>query len=260
MDILNTLAVMEYTEDVRVLYACESGSRAWGFASRDSDYDVRFIYIHRPEWYFSIGRRRDVIELPIMGNLDINGWDLRKALRLLRASNPPLMEWLASHIVYLDRYGIAQQMRNIIGEHYSRSTCSYHYLHMASGNYHKYLQRNEVWIKKYLYVLRPLLTVMWIEQHVSARIIPVNFNVIVEQVAISAQVKDDIEELIKSKLAGAELRSGPRIASLDQFIKTELEQRHNRIYSNSADAVPVQVFDSVFLSAIKCSSSRFSRD
>src|SRR5580698_9021306 len=96
----DVLAQLEAERQVRVLFACESGSRAWGFASRDSDYDVRFLYVHRRDWYLSVEARRDVIELPIAEDLDVSGWDLRKALRLLRKSNPPLLEWLKSPVVY----------------------------------------------------------------------------------------------------------------------------------------------------------------
>src|SRR6266540_3954918 len=109
---------IEANHDVRVAFCCESGSRAWGFASTDSDYDVRFIYVRRPEWYLSIDleERRDVIETPIEGVWDVNGWDLRKALRLLRKSNPPLFEWLQSPIVYRERSSVAAQMRSILPE------------------------------------------------------------------------------------------------------------------------------------------------
>jgi hypothetical protein len=96
----NALTRLETEQDVRVLYACESGSRAWGFASQDSDYDVRFLYVHRREWYLSIESRRDVIEEPLCDELDVSGWELRKALRLLRKSNPPLLEWMKSPMVY----------------------------------------------------------------------------------------------------------------------------------------------------------------
>ena len=96
----DALAQVEAERNVRVLLACESGSRAWGFASRDSDYDVRFLYVHRRDWYLSIEDRRDVIEQPIADDLDVSGWELRKALRLLRKSNPPLLEWLKSPVVY----------------------------------------------------------------------------------------------------------------------------------------------------------------
>ena len=93
---------IEAAEGVKVLYACESGSRAWGFPSADSDYDVRFLYLHPLEWYLSLEDKRDVIERPVQDQIDLNGWDLRKALQLFRKSNPPLMEWLGSPIVYLD--------------------------------------------------------------------------------------------------------------------------------------------------------------
>jgi predicted nucleotidyltransferase len=87
-------------EDVVVLLAVESGSRAWGFSSKDSDYDARFIYLRRPEAYLSIRAPRDVIERRIVDEVDVNGWDLRKALGLLMKSNPPLLEWLQCPIIY----------------------------------------------------------------------------------------------------------------------------------------------------------------
>ena len=95
----DALARVEAERNVRVLYACESGSRAWGFVSRDSDYDVRFLYVHPRDWYLSVEDRRDVIEQPLNDELDVSGWELRKALRLLRKSNPPLLEWLKSPVV-----------------------------------------------------------------------------------------------------------------------------------------------------------------
>src|ERR1044072_9601128 len=91
---------IEKEHHVRILYACESGSRAWGFASPDSDYDVRFIYTRRADDYLSISERRDVIELPVNEVLDIGGWDIRKALQLFLKSNAPLYEWLQSPVVY----------------------------------------------------------------------------------------------------------------------------------------------------------------
>ena len=99
--ILKKLAEIEMEHDVRIIYACESGSRAWGVPSKDSDYDVRFIYAHPRDYYLSISPLRDVIELPIDPVFDINGWDIRKALSLLRKSNIRLLEWLQSPIVYV---------------------------------------------------------------------------------------------------------------------------------------------------------------
>ncbi len=161
----DALADLEAACDVRVLYACESGSRAWGFASRDSDYDVRFLYVHRRDWYLSVEDRRDVIERPLADDLDLSGWELRKALRLLRKSNPPLLEWLRSPVVYRHDPLFAAEFGTLASEFYSPRRCFAHYLHMARGNWRGYLYgRETVSLKKYLYVFRPLLGCRWIER------------------------------------------------------------------------------------------------
>ena len=123
------LAEIEAAENVHILYACESGSRAWGFASNDSDWDVRFVYLRTTDWYLSIDleHKRDVIEKPVSDLLDISGWDLRKALWLFRKSNPPLIEWLHSPIVYLDKYGLLERLRQLLPVYYSPQSCFYHF-------------------------------------------------------------------------------------------------------------------------------------
>ena len=98
--VLEALARIEEEHDVRIVFACESGSRGWGFSSPDSDYDVRFIYAHDLDWYLTVFPGRDVIELPIDDVYDVSGWDLRKALGLLRNGNATLVEWLSSPVVY----------------------------------------------------------------------------------------------------------------------------------------------------------------
>ena len=151
--ITSQLKMIEESRQVRILYALESGSRSWGFASRDSDYDVRFLYVHPVEWYLSIRDQRDVIEIPITDSLDIKGWDLKKALKLFRKSNPPLLEWLRSPIVYRDVAGLAESLRNLIPAFFSPKNGMYHYLHMAKGNFREYLQGESVWTKKYSDIL-----------------------------------------------------------------------------------------------------------
>ncbi|MBN1316088.1 MAG: nucleotidyltransferase domain-containing protein [Anaerolineales bacterium] len=160
--IIKRLQEIEKAEKIKILYACESGSRAWGFPSKNSDYDIRFLYINPVEWYLSIGKKRDVIEYPIADSLDISGWDLKKALLLLRKSNPPLIEWLGSPIIYLEETSIAGKMRNLIQEYSSPTSIRYHYLRMAQNNFREYLKGDTVWLKKYFYVLRPILAVNWI--------------------------------------------------------------------------------------------------
>jgi len=155
--IVRQLENIESDKDVQILYACESGSRAWGFASKDSDFDVRFIYLHPINWYLSISDKRDVIERNIDDCLDISGWEFRKALQLFRKSNPVLLEWLQSPIVYMEKYIAANKLRNLMSVYFSPKSCLYHYLHMARGNYREFLGGDQVWLKKYFYVLRPVL-------------------------------------------------------------------------------------------------------
>jgi uncharacterized protein len=230
----HALADLEEREDVRVCLAVESGSRAWGFASADSDYDVRFIYVHRADWYLSIDleTKRDTIEQP-PAVLDLSGWDIRKALKLFRKSNPPLLEWLHSPTIYREAGELASAMRARLGRFYSRRSCALHYWHMAWGNYRDYLHGEVVWRKKYLYVLRPLLALRWIEQDRGP--VPMEFARLVEATVDEADVTRAIGELVASKTAGADLDRGPRIGLLSDFIDRELAQAEARA---TAAAVP----------------------
>lgn len=216
------LRQIEIEEGVCIFYACESGSRAWGFPSANSDYDVRFLYAHPQAWYLSIDveRKRDVIERPINDDLDISGWDLRKALQLLRKSNPPLLEWLQSPIVYCEVSAVAAQLRALLPAYYSPRAAMHHYLHMARGNFRSYLQSDLVSLKKYFYVLRPLLAIKWIEADLGA--VPMEFDVLVERLIDNTTLKQEIATLLAAKRAGDELDQGPRIAPISTFIETEL--------------------------------------
>ena len=225
----NELAKVEADHGVRVLYACESGSRAWGFASRDSDYDVRFIYVHRRDWYLSIEDRRDVIETQISDGLDISGWKLRKTLRLLRKSNPPLLEWLKSPVVYRHDPVFAIEFGAIASQFYSPRRCFAHYLHMALGNWRDYLcGRKQVRLKKYLYVFRPLLACRWIERGLGQ--VPMLFD---ELVALVLDEPDVREAIIGGGdfLVGGnrDVADGNQIGSIEQF------QRHAALAVDLAD-------------------------
>jgi len=217
----DALARLEAERNVRVLYACESGSRAWGFASRDSDYDVRFLYVHRRDWYMSVEERRDVIEQPLNDELDVSGWELRKALRLRRKSNPPLLEWLQSPVVYACDPAFVAEFRELAAEFYSPRRCFAHYLHMAFGNWRHYLLGRElVSLKKYLYVFRPLLACRWIERQLGP--VPMLFAELVEGVLEEAGVRRALDELVARKQAGEELDVAPPVEALTRFIEAEL--------------------------------------
>lgn len=217
----DALARLEAERNVRVLYACESGSRAWGFASRDSDYDVRFLYMHARDWYLSVEDRRDVIEQPLADDLDLSGWDLRKALRLLRKSNPPLLEWLKSPLVYRADRIFVTEFRALAAQFYSPRRCFAHYLHMAEGNWRDYLRgREQVSLKKYLYVFRPLLACRWIERQLGQ--VPMLFAELVERVLDEAEVRSALDELVARKQAGEELAVAPPVEALSRFVEVEL--------------------------------------
>src|ERR1700761_5948941 len=160
--ILQTINTLEKENQVQILFACESGSRAWGFASPDSDYDVRFIYLQPRNNYLSIHERRDVIELPVNEILDVNGWDIRKALQLFLKSNAPLYEWLQSPIVYKEDSGFAAELRKLMPVYFSHRAGCHHYLSMTRNTFENDLQDPEVKLKKYFYALRPALACRWI--------------------------------------------------------------------------------------------------
>jgi hypothetical protein len=211
---------VEAKHQVKILYAVESGSRAWGFPSQDSDYDVRFIYIHPPEWYLQIYDGRDVIEQPINELLDVSGWDIRKALKLFCKSNPPLLEWLSSPIIYHQYGDFIGQLRELLPSYYSPRACMYHYLHMANGNNRAYLQGERVNRKKYFYVLRPVLACKWIEEGRGA--VPMSFSKKVEELDLPLNLKTAIGDLLERKMAGEELDDGPRIPAISDFLEAEL--------------------------------------
>ncbi|MER2527236.1 MAG: nucleotidyltransferase domain-containing protein [Candidatus Competibacter denitrificans] len=250
--ILERLADIERTESVRILFACESGSRAWGFASPDSDYDVRFLYAHPRDWYLSIHveRRRDVIERPIVDLLDINGWDLRKALQLMLKSNPPLFEWLHSPIVYREQLGFHQAMLALTSTYYSPRDCAWHYLHMARGNQREYLRGDPVKLKKYLYVLRPLLAIRWLES--GRGVVPMPFRELVETLLPAGEVREAIEQLLIAKQGSAELAWGPRVPALNDWINGELARLESGPQVESSSKRDSTLLDGVFRDWLEC--------
>lgn len=218
--IQEVLSSIKAKHGVRILYACESGSRGWGFDSADSDWDVRFIYCHPRDWYLSVEEGRDVIELPIDDLLDVNGWDLRKSLRLMKKSNPVLLEWLSSPIVYREDVAAMAAYRSLAQDFYQSTACLHHYLHMAKGNFREYLQGEIVWLKKYFYVLRPVLACLWIECGLG--VVPMAFDDLVAGVVKDEELKGSIAKLTELKRSGAEMDKGSRIAVIHSFLELEI--------------------------------------
>lgn len=221
--VLSRLATLERECNVRVLYACESGSRAWGFASQDSDYDVRFLYVHPRDWYLSVRENRDVINGGVSDNLDLAGWDLRKALRLLGKGNPSLFEWLNSPMIYRCDYRFLAEFRQLAGAFYQEERCFYHYLRMARQHWATYLEgRERVAAKKYLYVFRSLLACRWIERGLGP--VPVEFSELVGHVLDEQEVRVELDRLIAQKRDEMELQERSAVPVFTGFVSAELER------------------------------------
>lgn len=213
---------IEKEEEVSILWACESGSRAWGFESRDSDYDVRFIYLRRTEEYLRASHLRDVIEKPMSDDLDISGWDLPKALGLFRKSNPPLLEWLQSPIVYRRNQDFHRKISALIPDYFSPVGCMYHYMSMADRNRRNDLNKEEIKLKKYFYMLRPILACMWIDQGMGTP--PIEFGKLLERLLPKGELRAEIDALIERKKSGDELDLAQPIPIISDFIISQMEK------------------------------------
>ena len=212
--IVRKLREIEKNERIHILLAVESGSRAWGFPSTDSDYDVRFIYIRQKEDYLRLEKTRDVIELPLDGILDINGWDLQKTLRLLYKSNPTLFEWFSSPIVYQETE-FADKFRDLMIQYFSSKKTLYHYISMAEGNYREYLKGDFVRAKKYFYVLRPVLACQWILDQGTPP--PMLFSELME-VELPAELTGAVKQLLEIKMNSPEVKLIPRIPEINEYL------------------------------------------
>jgi len=156
-EVQRRLDAIEREQECRILLAVESGSRAWGFPSPDSDYDVRFVYAKPTDWYLSVFPGRDVIETPIEDDMDVNGWELRNALHLVLKSNAVIPEWMESPILYRRDAGALKQLRAFADRMPHPRALTYHYLHLARRQAAAKLARERIALKRYFYALRPAL-------------------------------------------------------------------------------------------------------
>ncbi len=211
---------IERKENIKILHCVESGSRAWGFSSPDSDYDVRFIYARPKNYYLRLDKTRDVIEWQLDETLDINGWDLQKALRLLYGSNPTLFEWNSSPIIYrtTDEW---QEVSAIINEYFVQKSGLYHYLSTAKGNYREYLKTETVKLKKYFYVLRPILACKWIADRGTPP--PMLFKTLADNY-LEEELKPVVENLLEMKINSPEVGMIKRVDKLNDYIENNLAE------------------------------------
>jgi predicted nucleotidyltransferase len=240
-EILARLARIEEEERVRILLAVESGSRAWGFASADSDFDVRFVYARQSDWYFSIDveKKRDVLEFGVVDEIDLNGWDVRKALQLFQKSNPVFVEWLQSPLVYLEQEGFANATRQLIPDVLSRSAATHHYRSMVKTNRPSPSPEGLVRTKKYFYALRAVLAVRWLKRFDTAP--PMEFERLLVLLDDQPELLTAILELLEKKRSSPELGLGPAVPLFDQFLDAEMARTEtvDAADSRQSDATPL---------------------
>ncbi len=190
------LKKIEEEHNVTVVQAIESGSRAWGFPSPDSDYDVRFVYVHPKDWYLSLFEKRDVIELPINAELDIAGWDLRKALKLANNANAVIQEWMISPIVYMQS-SHAEQLQNLIGRAFNPIGAYHHYRSMAKKAYFDIENSEQKKLKRFFYFVRATLSAKWILENQTMPSIV--FYDVLEGLIESEGMLESVSRLIEQK-------------------------------------------------------------
>lgn len=229
-EILDKLLEIEEKEKVRVLYAVESGSRAWGVESPDSDYDVRFVYVRRREDYLKLEEQKDVIEWQLDEVLDINGWDLKKTLVQFHKGNATLFEWADSPIVYktTEEWEAVYESAK---PYFSVKAALYHYYGTANSTFKQYLQEDEVKYKKYVYALRPLLACKYIEER--HEIPPVKFGDLLKQ-SLPERLREEIKEMLMIKAESDEKGLKPKMPVIQEYIEKEID-RYGQLSKAMAD-------------------------
>ncbi|MBQ8161564.1 MAG: nucleotidyltransferase domain-containing protein [Clostridia bacterium] len=229
--ILKELSKIEEHHGVRILYALESGSRAWGFASPDSDFDVRFVYVKKPRDYLRLDRRPDVIEWVNDGVLDINGWDVSKVLQHLHRSNANVFEWIGSPIVYRT----SEEWREIASSassFFREKAAMYHYYGLARRTFEEHLRGETVSYKKCLYALRPLLANCYILSFHACP--PVPFEDLL-RMELPEDLMSAIRHLLEIKRVTTEGEKLPQIPELQAFLQSELTRQKSILASFPED-------------------------
>jgi hypothetical protein len=244
------LAAIALDENVVLPLAIESGSRAWGFPSPDSDYDCRFIFVRKTSDYLSLFPRRDVIETPLEDELDVNGWDLAKAIKLLLKGNAVVIEWLTSPIVYRADEAFRGAFLSLADCVADRAMIARHYLHLGERQRQAYFRDGkDVRLKKVFYALRPAAALRWLRLHPDRPVAPMHFPTLLAECEAPGGVKQLIDALIVEKAQTRELGSGPLPDQISDFIDGEYTLAHTafddirRTPSKKARAAAQAFFD-----------------
>ncbi|MEM1178202.1 MAG: nucleotidyltransferase domain-containing protein [Acidobacteriota bacterium] len=247
-EIRGRLATYEAEQDLTIIFACESGSRAWGFPSLDSDYDVRFLYVRDLPWYLSVSSKSDVVDEALEDELDIGGWDTRKALGLMRRGNAPLIEWLASPIVYLERPEAILPVRSLVETTLLPESMCHHYLAQCRRLLATIEQGPQGKLKSYFYVMRALLAARWIIERGVAP--PMELWQLLDDVSPLFCSRTRLDELAAEKAASVEGGLVDRLSDLEQGLRTEHDRLAALIPKNGPPRDP-GLFDEAFLAVLR---------
>lgn len=248
-EIESRLSAIAAEDDVRYLLAIESGSRAWGFPSPDSDYDVRFVYVHKRDWYLSLTPGRDVIEQPIVDDIDLNGWDLRKAFNLLLKSNATLGEWIDSPIRYRGDDPLLADITKLADAILNPRAVGHHYRNVGINAAERWLQDGgPVPAKKYFYALRPALVIRHMRLNSKQRP-PMNLQLLLKGCDLPPSVEEQIEALVAAKSETREKGLGSRLPDIDALIEKELDQA-DQLPIRDAPADAVAMATEIFRKAV----------
>lgn len=244
------LSKLEEEKDIKILLACETGSRAWGFPSPDSDYDVRIIYVHKKDWYLKLKEEKDTIELMLDDNLvDITGWDIRKTLRLLYKSNPALLERLQSPIVYQSDEKVVEQLLELAKTSYSRISTLHHYLSLAKKCFADVEDAPSYKLKRFFYALRATIACYWILE--KDEMPPIEFKKMLANLSIPANLLKRINELIELKATINETDFHQGEENLKQYMKQILYQAEEKATSLPAGRGDLDTFNTTFLQILE---------
>lgn len=226
--IIRALKELEAKEQCNILFAAESGSRAWGFASPDSDYDIRAIYVKPEAWYWDITeKKRDTIEAKLPDDLDVSAWELRKTLRLFNKSNPSLYEWLGSPIVYYADNDFFDTLKGLIPRFFNPIHAGYHYLAMAENSWRTIDSAGEITLKKLFYAMRGLFCAMWCAEFQTMP--PTEFEKLLLEELISGEILQLIRHLKTQKQQRGEKITLPLPRMLYDFYVIQSEKVRQRL-------------------------------
>lgn len=247
--IAHYLNKIEQEQQIKILLACETGSRAWGFPSPDSDFDVRIIYCHTKDWYLSLTEPKDSIDLMFDDNvIDITGWDLRKTLRLLLKSNASVLERIQSPIIYKQDEAFVREINELSPQFYARIATIYHYLGLAKKCFADIEKQPEFKLKKFFYALRAAVNCIWILER--EEVPPIVFQEALAGIEIDSNLVARINELIALKATKSEAYFHSGEAELIKFIKKSIKRTQRESTALPASKGDVETLNSFFIKSL----------